>query len=119
MLVLVRPEILQLEAALNGGAPGANVLSGTVLSQTFLGAVTRVKVTTPAATLISDMSAARAEALPVGARVTARVPSDETRLINLPDEGANVLSARSGKSLKTPPTPSSASSSMRSGLFTV
>ena len=87
VLVLVRPEILQLEAALNGGAPGANVLSGTVLSQTFLGAVTRVKVTTPATTLISDMSAARAEALPIGASVMARVPSDESRLISLPDEG--------------------------------
>jgi hypothetical protein len=33
------------------------------------------------------MSAGRAEALPVGARVTARVPGDEARLITLPDEG--------------------------------
>ena len=46
-----------------------------------------VKVTTPETTLISDMSAGRAEALPVGARVTARVPGDEARLISLPDEG--------------------------------
>jgi putative spermidine/putrescine transport system ATP-binding protein len=86
VLVLVRPEILQLEAATDG-ATGPNVLSGTVLSQTFLGSVTRVKVTTPETTLISDMSAGRAEALPVGARVTARVPGDEARLISLPDEG--------------------------------
>jgi putative spermidine/putrescine transport system ATP-binding protein len=86
VLVLVRPEILQLEAATDG-AVGPNVLSGTILSQTFLGAVTRVKVTTPETTLISDMSAGRAEALPVGARVTARVPRDEARLISLPDEG--------------------------------
>jgi putative spermidine/putrescine transport system ATP-binding protein len=86
VLVLVRPEVLQLEASSNGaGAP--NTLTGTVLSQTFLGAVTRVKVTTDAATLISDMSAARAEALPVGARVTARFPSDEARLISLPEDG--------------------------------
>ena len=87
VLVLVRPEILQLEAAVDGAAAGSNVLSGTVLSQTFLGSVTRVKVTTPETTLISDMSAGRAEALPVGARVTARVPGDEARLISLPDEG--------------------------------
>ena len=86
VLVLVRPEILQLEAA-TGEAVGPNVLSGTVLSQTFLGSVTRVKVTTSETTLISDMSAGRAEALPVGARVTARVPGDEARLISLPDEG--------------------------------
>jgi putative spermidine/putrescine transport system ATP-binding protein len=87
VLVLVRPEILVLEAAIDGAVPGPNVLSGTVLSQTFLGSVTRVKVTTPEATLISDMSAGRAEALPIGARVTARVPADESRLISLPDEG--------------------------------
>ena len=86
ILVLVRPEILQLEAATEA-APGANVLSGTVLSQTFLGSTTRVKVLTSGATLISDMSAGRAEALPVGAKVTARVPSDAARLISLPDEG--------------------------------
>ncbi len=87
VLVLVRPEILHLEAAIDGATPGPNVLSGTVLSQTFLGSVTRVRVTTSAATLVSDMSAGRAEALPVGARVTARVPGDEARLISLPDEG--------------------------------
>ena len=77
--------VIRFEATKVGG--------DTVLSQTFLGSVTRVKVTTPAATLISDMSAIRAEALPVGARVTARVPADESRLISLPDEGVT-FSAR-------------------------
>ena len=81
------PRSCSSKRATDGAAAGANVLSGTVLSQTFLGSVTRVKVTTPETTLISDMSAGRAEALPVGARVTARVPRDEARLISLPDEG--------------------------------
>ena len=52
VLVLIRPESLELEAATNGTTPdgtsaGGNVLGGEVLTQTFLGPVTRVKVNTP------------------------------------------------------------------------
>ncbi len=87
VLVLVRPESLELAAASNGAAANGNAIGGQVLSQTFLGSVTRVKVTSSAATLISDMSSARAEALPVGAHVIARVPAEGARLLNLPDDG--------------------------------
>ena len=80
VLVLVRPEALEL-AAENGG--GANQLAGEVISQTFLGPVTRLKVSSGAATLIADMSAARAQALPVGARVSATVPAADARLLTL------------------------------------
>ena len=61
--------------------------AGTVLSQTFLGSVTRVKVSTGGSDADLRHVDARAEALPVGARVVARVPADEARLISLPDEG--------------------------------
>ena len=40
--MLIRPESLELEAATNGDAP--NSFAGEVLTQTFLGPVTRVKV---------------------------------------------------------------------------
>ena len=43
VLVLIRPESLELEAPTNG--VGAEPFAGEVLTQTFLGPVTRVKVT--------------------------------------------------------------------------
>jgi putative spermidine/putrescine transport system ATP-binding protein len=85
VLVLIRPEALELEAATNGGAP--NSFAGEVLTQTFLGPVTRVKVVGSGTNLIADMSTARAAALPVGARVTAKIPSEGAKLISLPDDG--------------------------------
>ena len=80
VLVLVRPESLELNASGNGAALGANALSGEVLTQTFLGPVTRLKVT---GGLIADMSTARAAALPVGANVVAHVPAEGVQLLTL------------------------------------
>jgi len=85
VLVLVRPESLELTAATNGGAAGENVLAGEVITQTFLGPVTRLKVVGPAADLIADLPTARAEALPIGSRVSARVPAEGARLLSLAD----------------------------------
>ena len=85
MLVLIRPESLELEAATNGGAP--NSFNGEALTQTFLGLVTRVKVNGGGTSLIADMSTARAAALPVGARVTAKIPAEGAKLLSLPEDG--------------------------------
>ena len=85
VLLLVRPEALEVEARTNGAGPNAFV--GEVLTQTFLGPVTRVKVSADGTSLITDMSAARAAALPVGAAVVARVPADDAKLLSLPDDG--------------------------------
>jgi putative spermidine/putrescine transport system ATP-binding protein len=87
VLVLIRPESLELEAATNGGTANGNSLTGEVLTQTFLGPVTRLKVNTDGSGLIADMSTARAAALPVGARVVARVPAEGAKLLSLPDDG--------------------------------
>jgi putative spermidine/putrescine transport system ATP-binding protein len=87
VLVLIRPESLELEASTNGDASGPNILSGEVLTQTFLGPVTRLKVSSNGTGLIADMSTARAAALPVGARVVARFPSEGPTLLSLPDAG--------------------------------
>ncbi len=84
VLVLIRPESLELEAASNGGAP--NTFNGEVLTQTFLGPVTRVKVSGGGTSLIADMSTARAAALPVGARVTAKIPAEGAKLLTLADD---------------------------------
>ncbi|HUZ82831.1 MAG TPA: ABC transporter ATP-binding protein [Gaiellaceae bacterium] len=85
VLVLIRPESLELEAQTDGVA--ANSFAGEVLTQTFLGPVTRLKVTGSGTNLIADMSTARAAALPVGAKVVARIPSEGAKLISLPDDG--------------------------------
>jgi len=85
VLLLIRPESLELEARTNGAAP--NTFVGEVLTQTFLGPVTRVKVSGEHTSLIADMSTARAAALPVGAQVVARIPSEGAKLISLPDDG--------------------------------
>ncbi len=85
VLVLIRPESLELEARTDGVPP--NSFTGEVLTQTFLGPVTRVKVTGTGTSLIADMSTARAAALPVGAQVVARIPSQGAKLISLPDDG--------------------------------
>ncbi len=84
VLVLVRPEALELTAATNGG--GDNTLRGEVITQTFLGPVTRLKIVGPNADLIADMSTSRAEALPVGSSVVAHVPAEGARLLSLTDE---------------------------------
>jgi putative spermidine/putrescine transport system ATP-binding protein len=84
VLILVRPESLELTAAGNGAPANGNTLTAEVLTQTFLGPVTRLKMT---GGLIADMSTARASALPVGASVVARVPTDGAQLLALaPDE---------------------------------
>jgi putative spermidine/putrescine transport system ATP-binding protein len=85
VLVLVRPEILELQpAGPNGG--GENGLVGDVLTHTFLGPVTRVKVIGSSADLIADIPTSRVEALPIGMRVVARVPSEGVRLLALSPE---------------------------------
>ena len=87
VLVLIRPEALELTASSNGGVRLENVVAGEVITHTFLGPVTRLKVIGPAGALIADMPTARAQALPVGSRVVAHIPNEGARLINLPAEG--------------------------------
>jgi putative spermidine/putrescine transport system ATP-binding protein len=86
VLVLVRPELLELDPSENGGAGDA--LAGEIISQTFLGPVTRLKVAAGAGELTADVSAARASSLPIGTRVSARFPSGSAQLLSLADEPA-------------------------------
>ena len=82
VLVLVRPESLEIEA-LGGRSPAENDLVGEVLSQTFLGPVTRLRVVGPGTDLTADMSSSEAASLPVGTKVLAHVPPGDTRLLSL------------------------------------
>ena len=83
MLVLVRPETVELSPS-NGGET-ANTLVGEVLTQTFLGPVTRLKIIGAGADLIADVPTATAATLPVGMRVAAALPTEGARLLDLTD----------------------------------
>jgi putative spermidine/putrescine transport system ATP-binding protein len=78
VLVLVRPEVLEVSPAENGSA-----LSGEVVSHTFLGSVTRVKVLVGEGELTADVPTVRVDSLPVGARVSASFPPASARLLDL------------------------------------
>jgi putative spermidine/putrescine transport system ATP-binding protein len=85
VLVLVRPELLELEPSANG-VGGENTLAGDVITHTFLGSVTRLKILGQETEYIADVPTARVDALPIGFRVIARVPSAGTRLLSLSDQ---------------------------------
>ena len=78
VLVLVRPETVELGPAENDAA-----LSGEVISHTFLGPVTRLKVALDEGEMTADVSASRAESIPVGTRVSVGFPSGSARLLSL------------------------------------
>jgi putative spermidine/putrescine transport system ATP-binding protein len=88
VMVLVRPELLELEPSTNG-VGGDNSLTGEVITHTFLGSVTRLKILGREAELIADVPTARVDSLPVGSPVVARVPSVGTRLLSLDEEPAS------------------------------
>jgi putative spermidine/putrescine transport system ATP-binding protein len=88
VLVLVRPELLELEASTND-ASGDNRLAGEVITHTFLGSVTRLKILGREAELIADVPTARVDSLPIGLQVNALVPVAGTRLLSLSDEPAS------------------------------
>ncbi len=87
VLVLVRPEVVEVEPAANGAAEAG--LTGEVVSHTFLGSVTRIRVATAGGELTADVSTTRAETLPVGRRVTARFPAESARLLSLQTDEAS------------------------------
>jgi putative spermidine/putrescine transport system ATP-binding protein len=84
VLVLVRPETVEVEAA----GSGEGGLTGEVVSQTFLGSVTRLRVVAGPTEWTADLSAERAAALPIGSRVTLRFPSASAKLLTLEGEAA-------------------------------
>jgi putative spermidine/putrescine transport system ATP-binding protein len=88
VLVLVRPELLELEPFANAGGGGENTLAGEVLTHTFLGSVTRLKILGRGTDLIADVPTARVDSLPIGSPVVARVPGAGTRLLSLSEEPA-------------------------------
>jgi putative spermidine/putrescine transport system ATP-binding protein len=86
VLVLVRPETLELERADGAGTSGA--LLGEVVAHIFLGAITRVKVDAGDHDLSADLPGAKAAEVPVGSKVAARFPPDAGRVLALSEPSA-------------------------------
>ena len=84
VLVLVRPETVEVGPANGDGA--VNSFTGEVITQTFLGPVTRLKIVGSDVDLIADVPTQRALGLPVGTKVSAALPADGVRLLDLKDE---------------------------------
>jgi putative spermidine/putrescine transport system ATP-binding protein len=84
VLVLVRPETVSVERA-NGGA-GVNTLIGDVVTQTFLGPVTRLKILGEGVDVIADVPTQKALSLPVGTRVAAVLPAEGARMLTLKED---------------------------------
>jgi putative spermidine/putrescine transport system ATP-binding protein len=78
VLLLVRPETVTLEAATDSDG-----LVGDVLSHTFLGSVTRVRVAVGEDEWSADLSSERAGALPIGARVRIQFATEAAQLLSL------------------------------------
>ena len=88
VLCLIRPETVDIVPQ-DGSIP-ESALAGEVISNTFLGSTSRVRVTDEAGerSLTADISTVRAAPLTVGTKVVASFPSDSPRLLSLADEPA-------------------------------
>ncbi len=80
VMVLVRPETVELQPA-NGD--GSGVITGEIVSHTFLGAMMRLKLTSGDSEVTADVPATRANAYPVGMKVQARFPGETARVLTL------------------------------------
>jgi putative spermidine/putrescine transport system ATP-binding protein len=80
VLVLVRPETVDLQPA---SGDGAGALSGAIISHTFLGASMRLKIDAAGGEITADVPASRANAYPVGMAVEAHFPGETARVLRL------------------------------------
>ena len=87
VLLLVRPETVELAVAGDGSDPDGAIV-GDVVSHIFLGAVTRVRVADASGEngITADIPPSRAHTLPIGMRVAATFPADGGRLLSLAEQ---------------------------------
>jgi putative spermidine/putrescine transport system ATP-binding protein len=83
ILVLVRPEAVEVEALPDGAQVQAGLVC-RVVSKSFLGAVTRLKIATDSGDeLTADIQTARTGAFPAGVRVLASVAPETPQVLTL------------------------------------
>jgi putative spermidine/putrescine transport system ATP-binding protein len=83
VLLLLRPEAITLEH-LNGKPPEPGGLAGEVTAQSFLGAITRLKIAAEnGSELIANVPSTGAQAFSVNQRVVVRFPSESARVLDV------------------------------------
>jgi len=87
VLVLVRPETVSIAAATDGERP-EGAFAGEVVSQIFLGSVTRLRMagSSGEGELTADLPTTHAQAHAVGDRVLGTFPSSTGRLLSLAEQ---------------------------------
>ena len=81
VMVYVRPEAIRLEPLSNGTNPREGTFEGEVTSHTFLGAVTRVSVSSDLGQLLVDVSSTTALELSIGQKVGIGIESEALQTI--------------------------------------
>ena len=89
MLVLICPESLELSELSPDSPVPEGAFEGRVISHSFLGPVTRVKIDTGYTDLTADLESRAARALRIGARVTARFDSGSPQVLALTEDGGD------------------------------
>ena len=87
VLVLVRPETVSIAAATDGESP-EGAFAGEVISQIFLGSVTRLRMagSSGEGELTADLPTTHAQEHAIGDRVLGTFPSDTGRLLSLAEQ---------------------------------
>jgi len=81
VLVLIRPESVQLEELADGASAPEGVIEAKVLMHTFLGSVTRVSLSSDLGGLVADVPSLRALTMPPDTRVAVRVDPVGVRML--------------------------------------
>ncbi len=81
IIALIRPEGINVDPAPAPSEAGVNILSGCILGRTFLGAVTRLRVATPAGDLLADVASTRVLGLAEGTQVTLDIDPAAIRVM--------------------------------------
>jgi putative spermidine/putrescine transport system ATP-binding protein len=81
VLVLIRPESIQLVEVTDGASPAEGAFAGKVLAQTFLGSVTRVSLSSDIGDLVADVPSLRALSMPRDTRVDVHIDPAGVRVL--------------------------------------
>jgi putative spermidine/putrescine transport system ATP-binding protein len=95
VLLLVRPETVDLVPAGDGNTSDPTSFTGVVVSHIFLGSTTRVRIEDESGErgMTADLATTRAAALTIGMEVVATFPPESARLLSLAEEPAEPVPA--------------------------
>ena len=95
VLLLVRPETVDLVPTGDGHASDPTSFTGVVVSHIFLGSTTRVRIEDESGErgMTADLATTRAAALTIGMEVVATFPPESARLLSLAEEPAEPVPA--------------------------